>query len=66
MTDIVRVLRVIEYVGPRDWVEATVARAVHGEKEVGPGRYIRAATLDQYPEILKSPWGGEPLKASDE
>lgn len=32
--DIVRVLRVVEYEGPRSWVEATVAKSIHGEKDV--------------------------------
>lgn len=52
MNDIVRVLRVIEYVGYRDWVEETVSRSIHGIKEVKPGCLIRAATLTEYPEIL--------------
>lgn len=50
----IRVLRVVEYVGPRRWVEETVARSVHGEKRFGPGgvAVIRAATIGTYPEIL--------------
>lgn len=54
MDDIVRVLRVIEYEGPREWVEHTVARSIQGEKEVGNGRVIRAATVAIYPKILYS------------
>ena len=50
--DRVRVLRVIEYVGPRAWVETTVAKSVHGTEEIGPGRFIHAATVGTYPEIL--------------
>lgn len=50
--DIIRVLRVIEYVGPRDRVEDTVAKSVHGTKEVGNGLFIKAATIGAYPEIL--------------
>ena len=30
MADIVRVLRVIEYIGPREWVEATLKRSIQG------------------------------------
>jgi hypothetical protein len=59
MTDIVRVLRLIEYVGPRDWVEATLRSSIHGQKALSsiiegktPTRYITAVTLTQYPEIL--------------
>lgn len=58
--DIVRVLRIVEYVGPRSWVEATVAKSIHGTKDVseymgGPrqGKIIRAATIGTYPEILQ-------------
>lgn len=50
--DTVRVLRIVEYVGPRSRVEETVARSIHGTKEVGNGLVIRAATIGAYPEIL--------------
>lgn len=50
--DRVRVLRVIEYVGPRSWVENIVTRSIHGTKECGRDRFIHAATLGTYPEIL--------------
>ena len=50
--EIVRVLRVIEYVGPRKWVEATVERAIHGTHRMPNGSFIRAATIGTYPEIL--------------
>lgn len=50
--DTVRILRVIEYVGPRDRVEKTVATSIHGERDCGMGLIIRAATLGTYPEIL--------------
>lgn len=52
MADIVRVLRVIEYVGPRKRVEETVAKSIHGERPFGQGLVIRAATIGAYPEIL--------------
>lgn len=52
--DIVRVLRVIEYVGPRDRVEDVVAKSIHGEKDAGYGLVIKAATIGVYPEILKN------------
>lgn len=52
--DTVRVLRVLEYVGPRDAIEEIVAQSIHGEKHI-PLRQvmIRAATIGCYPEILK-------------
>lgn len=51
--DIVRVLRVIEYVGPRKRVEETVKNSLHGEKRLGLGLVIRAATLGMFPEVLE-------------
>jgi hypothetical protein len=50
--DTVRVLRIIEYVGPRERVEEVVARSIHGERDAGNGLTIRAATVGAYPEIL--------------
>jgi hypothetical protein len=50
--DLVRVLRVVEYIGPRRRVEQTVAGSIHGTKEAGGGLTIRAATIGEYPEIL--------------
>ena len=51
--DSVRVLRVIEYTGPRDAVEEQVKRSIHGERRV-KGVVIRAATVGDYPDILDS------------
>lgn len=50
--EIVRVLRLLEYVGPRDWVEKTMAgNAVKGEYR-GPGFVIREAILGQFSELV--------------
>lgn len=49
---IVRVLRVIEIEGPMEWVEKTVRNSIHGEREFGPGKIVRAATLGNYPIVL--------------
>lgn len=54
MTEIVRVLRIVEYVGPRDWVEKTVQESIHGTKHLGEMKSIRAATIGEFPEILKT------------
>jgi hypothetical protein len=59
--DIVRVLRIIEYVGPRDQVEETIARSIHGTLETPrgsrsldtPRMKITAVTIGDYPEILR-------------
>ena len=65
MADIIRVLRLIEYEGPREFVEEQVANSLHGTRfgmagkplEVGllpPGRVrITAVTLGTYPEVIE-------------
>ena len=55
MSDQVRVLRVIEYIGPRDWVEKTLNSSIQGERSgtvAGASWTIRTATLGQFPEVL--------------
>ncbi len=54
MSDIVRVLWLVEYVGPREWVEETVQRAIHGTRTLENGGRIRAVTVDEFPEVLSS------------
>lgn len=54
--DRVRVLRVIEYVGDREWVENTLSRSIQGTKVVdskyGKANEIRTAIVGNFPEIL--------------
>ena len=52
MSDIIRVLRVVEYTGDRSVVEETVSRSIHGEHK-SRGMIIRVATIGTYPEILE-------------
>lgn len=55
MTDIVRVLRILEYVGPREAVERTLtmnAVPVNGESRF-KDLTIRSAVVGTYPEILE-------------
>lgn len=55
MTDIVRVLRILEYVGPRSDVERNlVVNAVpaNGQQKFG-SVLIRSAVIGQYPEIME-------------
>lgn len=51
--DRVRVLRMVEFVGPRSWVEEQVARSIKGTRIVHPGCEIRTAIVGDYPEVLK-------------
>jgi hypothetical protein len=51
----VRVLRVIEYVGSKEWVEQQVEQSIHGIKKIKQphgGGEIRVATIGVYPELL--------------
>lgn len=52
--DVIRVLRVVEYVGPRDAVEKQVANSIHGTRSgYGlSGMTISAATVGAYPEVV--------------
>lgn len=51
MDDIVRVLRVLEYVGPRDWVLDTIAKSHVKEMFRVPNGFIRelTGTLPEHP-----------------
>jgi len=52
--DRVRVIRVLEYEGPRIWLESTLANnAVKGTKILGNGATIREAILGEFPEIVE-------------
>lgn len=54
--DIVRVLRILEYVGPRDVIEHQILNSLHGQKTFkisGKEITIRVATIGEYPEILE-------------
>ena len=58
MQDRIRVLRIIEYEGPRDLVERTIKRSIHGEKIVSTRNgeeefIIRAASIGVFPQILR-------------
>lgn len=53
--DTVRVLRIVEYVGSRKWVEDTVAHAIHGTRQLDDACSIRAVTIGTYPEIPEQP-----------
>jgi hypothetical protein len=58
--DVVRVVRIVEYIGQRDVVESVVAKSIQGEKyalvkdagQTVGGIMIRVATLGKYPDIL--------------
>jgi hypothetical protein len=50
--DVVRVIRIIEYVGPRSKIEKQIERSLHGTKDHGNGVKITAVTLGEYPEIM--------------
>lgn len=49
--DTVRVLRVVEYEGPRGQVEETLINSIHGTAMFGELR-VTAATLCEFPQVL--------------
>jgi len=54
MTDRVRVLRVLEYEGPRDWVESCIAnRSVKGIRRIGVASIIRESVIGETPVVLQ-------------
>lgn len=56
MSDKVRVLRIIEYVGDREWVEDTLKKGsipADGAKDFGKGKIIKSCLIDKFPEILE-------------
>jgi len=57
MSEIVRVLRILEYTGPREWVEMTMQKNAvpsNGAYQVDKDKCIRSAVIGQYPEILEA------------
>jgi hypothetical protein len=52
MTDTIRILRIYEFVGPRNEVESQVAQSIQGSKILDNGIVITAATMGTYPEVL--------------
>lgn len=53
MSDIIRIIRVLEYVGPRDVLEQQYQQnAVKGQRTFGPVT-IREGVLGQFPETLR-------------
>jgi len=54
LMDRVRVIRVLEYEGTREWVEELLkTRCVHGYLKMGKGGVIREAILGDFPEIVE-------------
>ena len=52
--DKVRVIRVIEYIGPRDTIEEQLSISIMGDKYLKERDIlIRTATIGQFPEILE-------------
>lgn len=50
----VRVVRLIEYIGTREWVEHSLNnRGVKGTRIVTGGCMIREAILGEFPEVMK-------------
>jgi hypothetical protein len=63
--DVIRVLRIIEYVGPRERVEATIRNSIQGSWQAGD-LTISATTLGQFPEIMEQGPSDPPLQLRTE
>lgn len=54
--DIVRILRIVEYIGPREAIEKQIENSIHGTRRfdhrLGPVT-INAVTIGEFPEILE-------------
>lgn len=50
--EIVRVMRVVVYTGPRKWVEETISKSIQGTRKISENQKIEAATIGNYPDIL--------------
>ena len=54
MEDIIRVLRIVEYVGPRKATEKLISESLHGSRYMSKsGITITSTTLGTYSEILE-------------
>jgi hypothetical protein len=55
MSDVVRVLRILEYVGDREWVENTLQKGnvpADGIHDLGNGNKIKSCLIDKFPERI--------------
>lgn len=54
MSDRVRVLRLVQYEGPRDAIEKQIANSLHGSGKFGPNQSITITTfdLDMFPKVI--------------
>ncbi len=53
MSDIVRVVRVMEYIGHQEWVEKQIAKSIHTDLVGMAHVVIRATTLGEFPTIVE-------------
>lgn len=51
--EIIRVLKIVEYIGPREWVEQTIIKSLPKETHFQNLCTIRTAIIGTYPEILE-------------
>jgi len=51
--DSIRILRIIEYVGPRNWVETTINKSINGTHILAKDKRISVTTIGTFPEVMK-------------
>lgn len=70
--DKVRALRIIEYIGDREWVENTLKRSINGSMKIRDSKHpqyyneIRGCTINQFPDILEDLPDVDPAEMCDQ
>lgn len=65
MNNKIRILRLIEYVGPRAAVEEQVKRSLHSIKETSSGVVINVTTLGEFAESAEGLLVATPIEGGE-
>ena len=61
--DRIRILRVIEYSGPRDYIEELITNSITGDKYIPhEDALIRVTTVGEFPTIVREDYPFEAVK----
>lgn len=58
--EIVRVVRLVTFTGPREIVEEQVRNSVHGRRRLPGGLNIEAVTIGEFPDVMDPQSGFQP------
>lgn len=65
MSNKIRILRLIEYVGPRAAVEMQVKKSLHGTKQTSKGVVINVTTLGEFAESAEGLLTATPIEGGE-